>query len=490
MRTVYRLLGVVDPVNTASIAVGWLRDSQEQEAGREAHALVIAWSATEPHRIGEVAFIEDDASDTVLGRGAPNEGENRVAFARQRPGSLSPCPPLQAPSISRDQLRFKPAQGGLEVERLGRCGLLLGGTTTDKGVVRPGETVTLKHQLVLYYTRRPVQLPALTAYPSSELHPFGEADRYGIVGESPAAWELREQLAFTATSGQHTLLLGESGSGKELAARAIHGLSPRCERPLVSRNAATFPAGIVDAELFGNVRNYPNPGMDARPGLIGEADGSTLFLDEIAELPVDLQAHLLRVLDANGEYQRLGDANPRRADLRFVAATNRDAGELKHDLLARFTLRVSLPGLADRREDVPLLVRHLLDKAAKDNPALHDRFFAPTGGQVHARIDPDLVEALIRHRHTHHVRELDRLLWKAIGESKGPYVAFSDGVKEEIDIAPVANTPSEDDLSAENIRACLERHDGKVSRAWKELGLKSRYSLYRLLKKHGIEVEV
>ena len=133
----------------------------------------------------------------------------------------------------------------------------------------------------------------------------------------------------------------------------------------MSRNgSATLPAGLIDAELFGNVANYPNAGMAERPGLIGEADGSTLFLDEIGELPDALQTHLLRVLDDGGEYQRLGDARRRHADLRLIAATNRPVRQLKHDLAARLRLRVHLPGLNERPEDVPLLARFLLQRAA------------------------------------------------------------------------------------------------------------------------------
>jgi two-component system nitrogen regulation response regulator GlnG/two-component system response regulator HydG len=282
------------------------------------------------------------------------------------------------------------------------------------------------------------------------------------------------------------LLLGESGAGKELAARAIHGLSRRSAALMVSRNAATFPPGIIDAELFGNVKDYPNPGMEARPGLIGEADGSTLFLDEIAELPSQLQAHLLRVLDAGGEYQRLGDAKMRRADLRIVAATNRDPTDIKEDLLARLTLRVTVPGLGDRCEDIPLLVRHVLGVAAAENPKIGERFFADRdGGRGEARIDPELIEMLLRHRHSHHVRELEGLLWQAISQSEGSYIALTDGVREQF-VMEQPTVESEEELTAERIRGCLERHYGKVSRAWRELGLKSRYALYRLMKKHEI----
>src|SRR5262249_38405316 len=208
---------------------------------------------------------------------------------------------------------------------------------------------------------RPLEMPVMRASSEAASFAFGAADTHGIVGESPAAWALRDTVAFAARSVGHVLIHGESGVGKELVARAIHALSARRARPLGARNAATFPEALVDAELFGNAKNYPNPGMIEREGVVGEADGSTLFLDEIGELPAALQAHLLRVLDRGGEYQRLGEPRVRRADLRVVAATNRSIDELKHDLAARLTLRVEVPSLADRREDIPLLARHLLE---------------------------------------------------------------------------------------------------------------------------------
>jgi two-component system nitrogen regulation response regulator GlnG/two-component system response regulator HydG len=461
----------------------------ELEGATEVTALVIAWSAAEPHRVGEVALIADDAPPQMLGRGDPeDQATDRVAFFRQRPGSLVACPPIQGPAISQEQLLLRPTSDGLEFERVGRCAVLVDGSPLDRGCLRPGATLSLKHQLVLYCTRRPARMAALRSYDPAKLSSFGEPDEHGMVGESPAAWELRDELAFAAGAEKHVLVLGESGCGKELAAQAIHGLSRRAAAPMVARNAATFPAGIIDAELFGNVRDYPNPGMEERAGLIGEAHESTLFLDEIAELPPELQAHLLRVLDAGGEYQRLGDATMRHADLRIVAATNRDPADLKQDLLARLTLRVVVPGLLARREDIPLLVRHMLRQAALDSAEIRERFFVEReGGALEARIDPDLIEALLRHGYTLHARELEGLLWQAISHSPGKFIALIDEVAGKINIQPPA-TESAAEPSAEEIRACLERHGNKVSKAWRELGLNSRYALYRLMKKHGIVV--
>ncbi len=129
------------------------------------------------------------------------------------------------------------------------------------------------------------------------------------------------------------LLLGESGAGKELAARALHVLSRR-PGVMTSRNAATLPDSRGGRQLFGTPRTEPG-GMPERRGLIGEANGSTLFLDEIGELSQTMQAHLLRVLDHGGEYQRLGDSSRLFSDFRLIAATNRDPSTLKHDFLAR-----------------------------------------------------------------------------------------------------------------------------------------------------------
>src|SRR5262249_51707936 len=203
-------------------------------------------------------------------------------------------------------------------------------------LVGPGDTLELGRQMVFLCVRRPAWI---TGAPPAEEHSFGDADAHGIVGESPVIWQLRERIAFVGPRSGHALIHGESGTGKELVARALHACSLRTGRPLVARNAATIPEGLVDAELFGNVRNYPNAGMPGRPGLIGEADGGTLFLDELAELPVSLHAHLLRVLDG-GEYTRLGEARPRRSDFRLIGATNRPESALKHDVLARLTFRI------------------------------------------------------------------------------------------------------------------------------------------------------
>jgi Sigma-54 interaction domain/Bacterial regulatory protein, Fis family len=457
--------------------------NKRSRAERDLVALAIAWSLEEPTRVGEITLVH---GPSILGRGPETEDDPspRLAFVRQRPGYNEPRPPVGGSRISRQQLKVRPLDDGtLEVVSEGRIPLVVRGVEVKKCVVRPGETITLKNALVLFVTTRPPKLPASNGTVSTAFG-FGAADAFGVVGESGTAWRLRESLAFAAASPQHVLVQGPSGSGKELAARAIHGLSNRAARPLVARNAATFPEGLVDAELFGNAKNYPNSGSAERAGLVGEADGSVLFLDEIGELAPAMQAHLLRVLDSGGEYQRLGESKGRRSDFRLIAATNRDLDSLKHDFAARLTVRVTTPELGERREDIPLLIRGLLFRRAREVPELQTRFFEPDGsGVLQPRIEPALVEGLVLHDYTHHLRELERLVWLAVSTSRDAYLARTPEVEAQLRI----RVTEADEPDAGAIRAALAECEGNVTNAARRLGLKNRFALYRLMKRHGIE---
>ncbi|MCC6555549.1 MAG: sigma-54-dependent Fis family transcriptional regulator [Polyangiaceae bacterium] len=464
-----------------------------QKIDRDVLHLAIAWSCDEPRRIGEVAAIMEPC---ILGRGLPPSDDSvpRTLFHQQRPVEPGRMAPLDGPHVSRRQLELTPLRDGtLKVRSLSRRPLILHGEIVERGVVRPGDTVTVQDVLVLLVVQRRCRRPTLPICSPVPVFPFGEADAYGIVGESSAAWALREAIAFAASSGKHVLVLGESGVGKELAARAIHALSPQCGGPFVARNAATFPEGLVDAELFGTARGFPNAGSPERRGLIAEADGGTLFLDEIGELPPQLQVHLLRVLDRGGEYQRLGEARTRRSSFRLVAATNRPADALKHDLCARFTLRVEVPGLGQRREDVPLLLQHLLARVARATPALAARYFEQrAGGVAEARVDGHLVEALLQHRFSLHTRELERLMWVALGTSPGDVLTLTPELRAAMKIdetAPErASAPSTDPrtVGRAEIEAALAAVGGSITEAARELGLKNRFVLYRLMKRLGM----
>jgi two-component system nitrogen regulation response regulator GlnG/two-component system response regulator HydG len=277
---------------------------------------------------------------------------------------------------------------------------------------------------------------------------FGEADRDGIVGESAAIWELREALAAAASSNEHVLILGESGTGRELAARAIHRNSARGERAFVR-------------------------GTPARPGLFEEAAGGTLFFD--GELPQELE-------------------DPSRQDVRVIASTERDLTELGYDLLQRFPMNVQVPSLRDRPEDVPLLVRHILRQAVAKGEGSVARFFSSGPNGPEPRLDPDLILALVAHPYTDHVRELEGMVWQAINESHRAYVALSPALRDEL---AGARAEAEFDRRArltalptpEEITACIERNKCHAGRAADELGLRSRYELTRLMRLHGIVIE-
>ena len=453
---------------------------------RDVLALVIAWSVDEPDRVGEAFLIptDDARARYLLGRGEyrPEDGSARLLPFQQRPGWRAPMPPLMTPTISREQLRLQlDEHGALVVTNVGRCSLRHNGQPVDEARVVPGDLLELRGQLLLLCVQRTEYLQ-----PPVELvqHPFGAADGFGLVGESAVMWELREQLAFVGGRSGHVLIQGASGTGKELAARAIHAGSPRHRRPLISRNAATFPESLIDAELFGNVRNYPNQGMPERPGLIGEADGSTLFLDEFGELPPVLQTHLLRVLD-QGEYQRLGEARPQRADLRLVAATNRPEEALKHDVLARLKLRIVMPDLNARREDIPLLTRHILRTLLTEDPALAQRRFS---GQM-PRLSAAFVKSLILHSYTTHYRELEQWLWKSIGEARGPILdtpsGFTAAVKRGVGASlPATSAPV---VEAREVSAAAPAAPPSVGGLEQVLDYQERL-LLALLRRHRLNV--
>ena len=453
---------------------------------REVLALVLAWSREQPARAGEVALID---GEQILGRGGarPEDFLPRTRFLQQRPGKTTLMGPLDSLRVSRAQLRLAPVGDVLRIESLGLCPVLVNGERVSRAEVRPGETVQLENELVFLVARRPTRMPELTSARLGDEVAFGAADPFGMVGETPAAWALRDRVAFAARAEGHVLVRGASGTGKELCAAAIHQLSARGARPLIARNAATFPDGLVDAELFGNARNYPNPGTAEREGLIGEADGTTLFLDEIGELPASLQAHLLRVLDGKGEYQRLGESRVRSADLRVVAATNRAVTELKHDFAARFTLEVEVPSLCARTEDVPLLLRHLLVRAAAGNEEVRRRFCEVRRGAIEPRVDPVLIDRLLRHRFSTNTRELAQILWQALAESRGDTIGITAGVAQRLTAgAGAAAGAATGELGRPQIEAALAAAGGNVTQAARALGLKNRFVLYRLMKKIGL----
>jgi two-component system response regulator HydG len=419
--------------NSGSVTLPALPASPESRVASEAGAgpfiaLVLAWSADQPERVGEVALLDPSAaSEWILGRGHLDEEEAtaRVRWIRQRPGG-TPMDggPLAGAQLSRRQLRLFPAANAVRVENIGRVRVQIDGSPLPADgtsvLARPGAVIGIDGHSVFLVVRRPVVMrraPGASAAATDDRGPFGHADADGIVGESPAAWALRAAIRSAVRTGGHVLVHGPSGSGKELVARAIHRLS-RCNGRLVPFNAATLTSSLADSIFFGNPRNYPNPGVAERRGLVGEAHGGTLFLDEIGELPLDAQARLLRVLE--GEYTPLGEAVPRRAELRLVGATNRELGAIRHDVLRRFSYLIETPPLEARIEDVPLLARAIVCGEAERNPDLAGRFVSESSAAAgrEAMVSQGMAVAMLRMRYEGGVRDLRNFLVRGMNETE------------------------------------------------------------------------
>lgn len=386
--------------------------------------LSVLWCRAEPERTGEIFQLPP--GESLLGRGGGSAEQPHLMPLRQRPGLLEPRTPLSSPRLSRQQLAFKSVDQKVTVQNVGRCVVNLNGQPIQQQGLNPGDLLEIQDELLLLFQPRPALLLPRPA--GGVAQPFGEPDAFGIIGESPVIWALRNAAFRLAGLADHLLVTGPSGAGKELIARALHQLSPRSQKPAVARNAATLPESLIEAELFGNVKGYPTPTMQARPGLVGEADGATLILDEIGELPIALQARLLRLMDS-GEYHRLGEAKPSRADLRILAMTNRPEA-LKHDVAARFSGRVQVPGLNERPEDIPLIARHLASRRWQALRSTETR---------EPSLTPRLISALIQHRWNTHVRELDAILLTAVLESPSHYLDLTPGVLRLLSAPPIVN---------------------------------------------------
>lgn len=455
---------------------------QSPRAGPPALGFLVVWSADEPLFLGAWLPVGSGSHERplVLGRGPAHSADEpgRLQAFRQRPGENHALPAFMSPSLSKIQLSVHaPTPEALVVKNVGRRRLIVNGQQVEESELRAGDLVDLGSQLTLLCAVRPqCWEPSQAAQ-----HPFGEPDAHGFVGESPTAWRVRSELSFAAPRDGHVLVLGATGTGKELVARALHSESKRAG-PLVARNAATLPESLVDAELFGNAKGYPNPGMAERKGMIGAADGGTLFLDEFADLPAGAQAHVLRVLDA-GEYHRLGEDKARHSDFRLVAATNRPESTLRADVLARFDFRIATPDLAARPEDIPLIALNLLRSMSLDNRDLQTRFFSAEGVP---RLSEGFARRLVRHSYGANVRELRQLLWRAIGTSAGSELVWPDA-HEEPTVASAGGDPS-DALNREQVRSALDLNNGSIEKTWRALGLANRHVLNRLLRKHGLSV--
>jgi DNA-binding NtrC family response regulator len=347
--------------------------------------------------------------------------------------------------------------------------------------------------------RRLVDRALLLERRLEQMEKFGE-----LIGNSPAMQEVYRLAIGVAPTSSTVLILGESGTGKELTARAIHGHSPRVNNPFVAVNCSAIPVDLVESELFGHVRGAFTGATATRAGLFESADRGTLFLDEVGDLPPLAQVKLLRALQ-EGEVKRVGSNETRIVDVRVVAATNVDlrsritAGRFREDLYYRLNVvPISLPALRERREDIPLLAYHFLQKYA-----------ARSSSQV-KKISPDAMRLLSLHHWQGNVRELENAIEHAVvfcrddtmTPAELPFGRPSNGAPGEP--APsVAEGPAVHGLSdlpykeakersleafeSAYFEHLLARTQGNVSEAARQAGL-DRSNFRRAVKRAGVRV--
>lgn len=315
---------------------------------------------------------------------------------------------------------------------------------------------------------------------------LGEApppDSPALIGRSPAMIEIFKQVGRAARGRATVLIRGETGTGKELIARAVHETSPFAEEPFVALNCAAIPTPLLESELFGHVRGAFTGAASDRLGKFAASGRGTLLLDEIGDTTNELQAKLLRVLQER-EFQPVGADRTERAEARVIAVTHRDLetmvrrGEFREDLYYRLrVVEIRVPPLRERLEDLPLLTEHLLNRAA-----------AASGGAPPS-LGEEVVAKLEAHSWPGNVRELEHCLLRAVlacpGDRLRPeHIAFDHGTPRVAGDAPVTL----DDAERVHVIRVLRETGGNKSRAARTLGI-SRPRLDRLLRKHDIRLD-
>jgi two-component system response regulator HydG len=301
-----------------------------------------------------------------------------------------------------------------------------------------------------------------------------------ILGQSALMRQLRALIARVTSAGSPVLISGETGTGKELVAQAIHTDGPRADRPFVALNCAALPEHLLESELFGHARGAFTDALQARRGLFVEAEGGTLFLDEVGDLSLPLQAKLLRVLQS-GEVRPVGSEAIRTVDARCIAATHKDLGQLvdrgqfREDLFFRLdVLRVAVPSLRERAEDIPELLEHFLRKSLARSPR-----------SVLVGFEPDALDFLVGYAWPGNVRQLENLVERLVVTTSSEWARLPDaeqalGPPRDVDPIPalLQHHMTLEALEARYIAAVLQRLGGNKQRAAAFLGVDPS-TLYR-----------
>jgi DNA-binding NtrC family response regulator len=356
-----------------------------------------------------------------------------------------------------------------------------------------------RFHLVRENRRLLAQLAQYAGVLSREAH--GQFNFGAIVGDSPALRDVLAKVEQVAQTAATVLLRGETGTGKEMVARAIHINSPREARPFVRINCAALAAGVLESELFGHEKGAFTGAMGRRLGRFELADGGTLFLDEVGDIPIDLQVKLLRVLQER-EFERVGGVETLKVDVRVISATHRDLesliaqGRFREDLYYRLNVfPITLPPLRERPGDVALLVDHFVQK------------FARATGKPVRGVDPAALAQLRAYPWPGNVRELENVIERAVILAKAPDLLVADlDFGKPLSAAGVATRPASppppgaadrtdsgrsfykriSEQERNEIIAAVERAQGNIAHAARFLGI-NRSTLYYRMRKHDLE---
>ncbi len=317
-----------------------------------------------------------------------------------------------------------------------------------------------------------------------------ERFRFGeIIGKSAEMHEIFNMISKIAPTKAGVLILGESGTGKELIARAIHYNSQRADKPFITVNCTAIPETLLESEMFGHVKGSFTGAVSNKPGLVEAAHTGTLFLDEIGEIPLSIQAKLLRFLQEK-EFRRVGDTDDKKVDVRVIAATNKqlekemEKGTFREDLYYRLNIiRIRIPPLREREADIPLLVDHFLKK-----------FSAEQGKSIH-KVSSLVMRVLCNHTYPGNIRELENIIERCVtleqsdqltAENLPPKLTerCATGSEAEMEIPPdgIDLNRAVETVERKLINRALEMTAGNRSKAAKLLGISFRSLRYRLLK--------
>lgn len=384
---------------------------------------------------------------------------------------------LSDPTVSRFHAELEPRGDGIRVRDLDSTnGTFLGGARIQEATLEHNADLTMGKSIIR------VTIDEHKMEPPDELNTFGK-----VVGAAPSMKKLFGILERVATTESTVFLLGETGTGKEVLAQSIHQASRRHSRPFVVVDCGSVAANLIESELFGHVKGAFTGAIADRSGAFLEADGGTIFLDEIGELPLDMQPKLLRVLES-GTIKRVGEDKYRRINVRVLAATHRNleeelqTGRFRRDLYYRLAVVVvTVPPLRERIEDIPLLTTHFMRQMGRGE------FELPRG----------LLEGLREYQWPGNVRELRNVVERALAGADiepapatartAPPPAAAESTSRELIELPFKEAKERlvEDFTREYLTALLEKHQGNISQTARAAGIARNY-VHRLVAKYGL----